>query len=158
VEQKGTTKRRPEPKPFIMAEPKMKVAPLAQVQERGDLEEAADTAKAMTQTTADKEAAERAARASAVSTAEEVCDYVITVVTGDAKGASTQVRTPSTTSCSCARHDIHLIVYRCSPRHPPHNLPVLATIQPHNVPVLATSFTSQCTGARRVIHHTVYQC
>jgi len=40
----------------------MKVAPLAQVQERRDLEEAGETAKAMTQT-ADKEAAERAARA-----------------------------------------------------------------------------------------------
>jgi hypothetical protein len=30
--------------------------------------------------------------------------------------------------------------------------------QPHTVPVLTTSSSAQCTGARRVIHHTVYRC
>jgi len=46
----------------------------------------------------------------------------------------------STTLCIGARHVIHDIVYRCSPHHPPHS-----------VPVLATSSTTQCTGARHVI-------
>ena len=42
---------------------------------------------------------------------------------------------------------IHHILYRCSPRHPPHT-----------VPVLATSSTTHCTGARHVIHHILYRC
>ena len=33
----------------------------------------------------------------------------------------------STTYCTRARHVIHHTVYRCSPRHPPHSVPVLAT-------------------------------
>ena len=40
-----------------------------------------------------------------------------------------------------ARHVIHHEQYRCTPRHPPHN-----------ISVIATSSTSQCTG-RHVIHH-----
>ena len=80
-----------------------------------------------------------------------------------------------------ACHVIHHTVYRCSPRHPPQCVPVLATssasmcigarhvihfdvyrCSPRHplrcVPVLATSSTTRCTGARHVIHHTVYRC
>jgi len=35
--------------------------------------------------------------------------------------------TPSISECTGARHAIHHIVHRCSPRHPPHSAPVLAT-------------------------------
>jgi len=72
-------------------------------------------------------------------------------------------------------------VYRCSPHHPPHSVPVLATTSttkctgarrgihhivyrcsprhpPQGVSVFATSSTTYCTGARRVIHHSVYRC
>ena len=38
-------------------------------------------------------------------------------------------------------------VNRCSPRH-----------RPHNVLVLATSSTIYCTGARHVIHYMLYPC
>ena len=38
-------------------------------------------------------------------------------------------------------------MYRCSPRHPPHG-----------APVLATSPTAWCTGARHVIQHILHQC
>jgi len=49
--------------------------------------------------------------------------------------------------CTGARHVIHRTAYRCSPRHPPHR-----------VPVLATSSTAPRTGARHVIHRTAYRC
>jgi hypothetical protein len=56
--------------------------------------------------------------------------------------------------CSSAAHCVpvlptivHHIVYQCSPRHPLHV-----------VPVLATSCTAYCTGARHVIHCIVYRC
>jgi len=41
---------------------------------------------------------------------------------------------------------VKCIVYRCSPRHPPRS-----------VSVLATSCTPQCTGARYIIHRIVYR-
>ena len=81
VEQKGTTKRRAEPKPYIMAEPKVK-APLARVQEMKEAEEAA-AAMSKTMDKVERQQRQKAAEA-------EKCDYVITVVTGDVKGASTQ--------------------------------------------------------------------
>ena len=37
---------------------------------------------------------------------------------------------------------VNHVVCRCSPRHPPHS-----------VPVLATSSTAWCTGTRHVTHH-----
>ena len=52
----------------------------------------------------------------------------------------------SDTLCTIARHVIHCTVYRCSPRH-----------STHSVPVLATSSIEQCTKYCHAIHHTVYQ-
>jgi len=77
--------------------------------------------------------------------------------------------TSFTTYCTGARHFIHHIVYRCSPRHPPYCTGARQVIHhmvyrcsprhsPHGVPVLATSFTTWCTGACLVIHHMVYRC
>ena len=37
------------------------------------------------------------------------------------------ISTSSTTQRTSACHFIYHIVYRCSPRHPPHSVPVLAT-------------------------------
>jgi hypothetical protein len=56
---------------------------------------------------------------------------------------ATSFSLPATSFTAC--HVIHPMVYRCSRRH-----------SPHGVPVLATSFTPWCTGARDVIHPTFH--
>ena len=71
----------------------------------------------------------------------------------------------STAYCAGAHHVILCTVHRCSPRYPPHGIPVLTTPLSaqctgarHTIPVLNTSSSAQCTCTRRVIHHAVYRC
>ena len=61
--------------------------------------------------------------------------------------APSWVGTPFTALCTFARHVIHHVVYRCSPRHPPHGVPMIATSPP-----------TLCAGARNAVHHIVYRC
>ena len=89
IEQKGTAKRRPEPRPYVTTEPQPKVT--------------------VPRGTGGLTAAEAAALAAELDDdgenqkPEEKCEYLVTVVTGDAKGASTDAAV--TFSAAGARTD-----------------------------------------------------
>jgi hypothetical protein len=88
---------------------------------------------------------------------------------------------PEGTAKGQLNHVLRRIVSRCSPRHSPRGVLVLATsftaqrtiarhvidcivhqcsprLPPHSAPVLAPSSTAKCTGARHLTHCIVYRC